>query len=226
MLGRQRAHALPRPTTATALAASAERAEPVASYLADEAGQAVAVAGDGMIIQPALNNPSQPTARFAYWAVHPLLQPDFDRLEGRAHALGHTVAMNREPAVLASLGALVREAKEIESFRPALAAPLVDRPQSDRNESDAFSLRAASSRTWRSGRGVPPCTPWPRPDAESRSQSHPHNAQPPRRRGSGCCATTRSRGQRHNAGTRLTRAVRSPPPEALLPSFWTTRLLR
>jgi hypothetical protein len=96
--------------------------EPKTSYLVHETTNAVTVARDGMIVQPALHNAPQPTGRFAKWPVHAFTQFCFDRLERGTHAFGHRMPMDREPAVLSRLATLVREAKEIESFRPALAA--------------------------------------------------------------------------------------------------------
>ena len=59
---------------ATSLAAASKHLEPETSDLVDETVDAVAVAGDGMIIQPALYNLPQPSARFAKRPVHSLAQ--------------------------------------------------------------------------------------------------------------------------------------------------------
>jgi len=115
-------HPIPRPTTATSLTAAAEHVEPKTSDLVYKTANAVTVARDGVIIQPALHNTPQPTGRFAKWPVHSLTQFSFDRLECGTHAFGHRMSMDREPTLLASLGTLVREAKKVESFRPTLAA--------------------------------------------------------------------------------------------------------
>ena len=119
---RKSLHSLPRPAAVTSLAATTKLKQPVASYLVHETVDAVTVARDGMIIQPALYNTPQPTTRFAHRSMSSLAQFCFDLPQLGTYAFGHRMAMNREPALLASLGTLVREAKEIESFRPALAA--------------------------------------------------------------------------------------------------------
>ncbi len=63
-------HPGPRPTTATTLTTVADDFQPQTSHLVHEATDAVTVARDGMIIQPALHNASQPTSRFANGPVH------------------------------------------------------------------------------------------------------------------------------------------------------------
>ena len=62
---REALHPLPGPTLATSLTAAAEHVEPLTSDLVDETSDAVAVAGDGVVIQPALHNTSQPAGRLA-----------------------------------------------------------------------------------------------------------------------------------------------------------------
>jgi hypothetical protein len=59
---------------ATVLAATTKCMEPIASHLANETADAASVARDGMIIQPATHNGSQPSGRFAKWPVHSLSQ--------------------------------------------------------------------------------------------------------------------------------------------------------
>ncbi len=65
-------HPSPRPATATSLTAAAKHLEPKTSYLVHETTDPVAVARHGMIVQPALDNSSQPAARFAKRTVHSL----------------------------------------------------------------------------------------------------------------------------------------------------------
>ena len=65
MASAKTSHPSPRPATATSLNTAAEYFQPETSHLVHEAADAVTVAGDGMIIQPALDNASQPTGRFA-----------------------------------------------------------------------------------------------------------------------------------------------------------------
>ena len=75
---RQTLHSLPGPPTATTLTAAAKHEKPVASDLVIETADAVAVAGDGVIIQPAPHNAPQPTTRFAHRPVHSLSQISLD----------------------------------------------------------------------------------------------------------------------------------------------------
>ena len=89
MTSRKTLHPSPRPATTTKLTAAADYPQPETSYLVHEAADAVTVARDGMIIQPTLDNASQPASRFAKWAVHSLSQFRFDRLQGRTHAFCH-----------------------------------------------------------------------------------------------------------------------------------------
>ncbi len=77
---RQTVHALPRPFRATSLATTTNDAQPQSSDLTDETIEPLTVAGHGVVIQPALHDTSQPTARFAQRSVHPLSQFRFDRL--------------------------------------------------------------------------------------------------------------------------------------------------
>lgn len=65
MQAREALHTFPRPALPSALTAAAKHVQPEARHLVDEAADAVAVAGDGMIIQPALHNTSQPARRLA-----------------------------------------------------------------------------------------------------------------------------------------------------------------
>lgn len=122
MKPRETPHSLPGPTMATTLTTAAKHRKPVASNLVPETADAVTVARDSMIIQPSPHNAPQPTTRFAHRTVHSLSQFRFDLPQCGTHAFGHRMSMDREPAALASLGTLVREAKEVESFGPALAA--------------------------------------------------------------------------------------------------------
>ena len=123
MTPREALHPFPCPSVASSLATAANHAKPLTSDLVHETADAVTVARDGMIIQPALHNASQPSSRVAKGVVHSLSQFRLDRLERGTHAFGYRVSMDREPAVLSSLGTLVREAKKVESFRSAFAAP-------------------------------------------------------------------------------------------------------
>ena len=64
-------HTFPRPST-SALASSAKRSEPVAEQGATEALQLGLVVWNGMVIQPAVANPPQPSPRFPQRSVLPL----------------------------------------------------------------------------------------------------------------------------------------------------------
>ena len=63
---------VPMSIGASALATAANHPKPQTSNLVHETADAVTVARDGMIIQPALHNASQPSTRFAKGAVHSL----------------------------------------------------------------------------------------------------------------------------------------------------------
>src|SRR6056297_4262150 len=93
-------HPFPCPTTATSLAASANLRQPQTCHLVDEAAQALTVARNGVVIQPPLNNTSQPAAGFTERAMSAFLQLLFDLLKRSTHTLGNRLAMNRQPAVL------------------------------------------------------------------------------------------------------------------------------
>ncbi len=73
-------HPSPRPATANKLTAAADYFQPKTSHLVHETADAASVAGDGMVIQPALHNASQPAGRLAKWPVHSLSQFRFDRM--------------------------------------------------------------------------------------------------------------------------------------------------
>jgi len=82
-------HPRPCPATTTSLTAAADYSHPETRHLVNKATDAATVIGDGMIVQPALYNASQPSGRFAKWVVHSLSQLRLDRLQRRTHAFGH-----------------------------------------------------------------------------------------------------------------------------------------
>ena len=82
-------HPRPSPIAATTLTAPTDRRQPESRDFIDEAAQALAVARDGVIIKPALNNAPQPVARFANRSVHTLPQFLFDLRQGRTHSFGN-----------------------------------------------------------------------------------------------------------------------------------------
>ncbi len=75
---RETLHSLPGPPTATTLTATPKYSKPVSSYLVDKTADAVTVARDGVIIQPAPHHPPQPATRFAHRPVHSLSQISLD----------------------------------------------------------------------------------------------------------------------------------------------------
>ena len=75
MMPRQALHPCPRPAVTTSLAAAANHLEPLTSDLVHNTTDAVSVARDGVIVQPALHNVSQPTGVF-----QPGLPPVIDGL--------------------------------------------------------------------------------------------------------------------------------------------------
>jgi len=80
------------------------------------------VAGDGIVVEPTLHHLPQPPAGPGQRAMPPLSQFCFDRSQRGAHTFGDRVAVNREAAVGSGPGAHVCEAREVECFRPPLAA--------------------------------------------------------------------------------------------------------
>ncbi len=76
-----------------------------------------------MIVQPALYNLAQPTARFAERTVHSLAERLADPMERGPQAFADAAPMDGEPPVCPSLGDRMGETKKIERFRSALAPP-------------------------------------------------------------------------------------------------------
>lgn len=116
-------HAFPRPATATSLTAATYRVQPETRNLLPETVYPPHVERHGMIVQPALDNMSQPTSRFTERTVRPLTQVLADLMERRPQALADAVAMDGEPAVCPRLGDHMGEAKKVERLRSALAPP-------------------------------------------------------------------------------------------------------
>ena len=77
---REAMHALPCPTRATKLAATSNDVMPETSHLVNETTNVVAVAGDGMIVEPPPDNAPKPSGRFAQRSVHSFSQLKLDRL--------------------------------------------------------------------------------------------------------------------------------------------------
>ena len=78
MTPRYALHSFPGPPTATTLTAASKYGKPVSSDLVDKTTDAVTVAGNGVIIQPAPHHTPQPTTRFADRPVHSLSQISLD----------------------------------------------------------------------------------------------------------------------------------------------------
>ena len=76
-------HSFPCPLAATTLTPPPDHRQPEPSDLVDEPTQAVTVARDGVIVQPALHNTPQPATRFADRTMHTCPQLLFDLLKGR-----------------------------------------------------------------------------------------------------------------------------------------------
>ena len=117
-------HSVPCPLAATTLTPATDHRQPEPSGLVNETTQAVTVARNGVIVQPALHNTPHPATRFADRTMHTFPQLLFDLLKGRTHAFGNRVTMDREPAVLLRLSTLVSEAQKVESLWSDLAMPL------------------------------------------------------------------------------------------------------
>ncbi len=137
-------HPSPGPAATTALTPSTKGTQPVTNHLLNETFQLPHVAGDGVIVQPSLNNTSQPASRFAGGPVHSFTKFYVDLVESSTHAFAHAVAMEHEPAVRSGLGAHVCEPKEIERFRTALSTPFsICGRVNGRTRSDVSCLRGA-----------------------------------------------------------------------------------
>src|SRR5262249_58837705 len=108
---------LPTPGTAFLTPASQDAA-PDPSDQGTEPIQAGAVAGYGVIVEPSLDNCSQPPAHVGHREVHATHELGFDRLQLRAHALGDRLSLDRKRS-LPRRPAVVREAEEVERFRLA-----------------------------------------------------------------------------------------------------------
>jgi hypothetical protein len=113
MFTHQTAHTIPCPA-ATSLTTATKYVKPQTSYLADETTDSIAVSWDGVIVQPPLDNSTQPASRFAKWSVHSLLQIRFDLLQGRTHTLRYAVTLDRKPAMLSRFSTLVSKTKKVE----------------------------------------------------------------------------------------------------------------
>jgi hypothetical protein len=72
MTRREAGHSFPRPAASATLAAAPQGGQPEADDALDKAVRLPRVERHGVIVQPALDNLSQPTPRFAEGIVHPL----------------------------------------------------------------------------------------------------------------------------------------------------------
>ena len=72
------------------------------------------VAGNGVIVHPALHDLAQPASGVAQRIVPSLAELLLDRSKFRPQTFRDAHSTNRKPAVLTSLPALVRESQEIE----------------------------------------------------------------------------------------------------------------
>jgi hypothetical protein len=113
----------PRPRSAAVLAAPAQGVEPQFLQLIHELPQALLIARDGMVIQPALYNPAQPAAGLVDGSVPASTQPFLKRCQGPAHPFPVADAFDDEPPVAVSRRAEVGEAQKVEGLRLS-ASPL------------------------------------------------------------------------------------------------------
>ena len=120
MQARKALHPRPSPAASATLTTLAYHREPETRDFINETAEALTVARNDMVIQPALNNTPQPTASFTNRSMLTLLQVLLDLSEGRTHSLRHRVTMDREPAVPFRLGTLMSETQKVESLRSAL----------------------------------------------------------------------------------------------------------
>jgi hypothetical protein len=105
------------------LTAATKYATPETSDLVNETPDPATVARHGVVVQPALHDASQPSARFAQRSVHPFSQFRFDRLQCCPNTFRNTVAMDREPTLFSCLAAPMGETKKVKRVRTTLATP-------------------------------------------------------------------------------------------------------
>ena len=89
-------HTVPSPAAASPLTAAAKLPQPVTSHFVYETAEAAAVAGHGVVVQPALHDAPQPAARFAKRTVPAFPQRGFDRWQRGLNAFGHRIPRDRE----------------------------------------------------------------------------------------------------------------------------------
>jgi len=81
-------HSFPCPLAATTLTPLTDHRQPEPSDLVNETAQAVTVARDGVIVQPALHNTPQPATHFAGRTMHTFPQLLVHLLKGHTHTFG------------------------------------------------------------------------------------------------------------------------------------------
>src|SRR6267142_4582092 len=118
---KQTVHAFPR--KARLLAATPERAVPVATHMVTKRTQRRQVRRHTVITIVSRHHRPQPLANFCYGLVHSSAQFRFDRLQLGAFPLTHRAPQYREHPVASLLPADVREAKKVECLRLPLATP-------------------------------------------------------------------------------------------------------
>src|SRR6266536_5092878 len=114
-------HTLPRQPRL--LAATPQRAVPVASDMVTKRTQRRQIRRHTIITMVSLDHRPQPLSYCSHALVHSFAQFRFDRLQLCAFPLTHRAPPDREHSVASLLTADMREAKKVECFRLPLAAP-------------------------------------------------------------------------------------------------------
>ena len=105
-----------RPSVAVLLRAPAQGAQEHSFDREDECLESTRCAGDGVAVQPSVDDPSEPSGNFVFAEVHSPSEFFLDAPEGAPHPLSGWFASDPEfPSQ--GLGAEVRHAQKVEGFR-------------------------------------------------------------------------------------------------------------
>jgi len=103
------------------LASTTKLGEPVLLYFVEKLGHPFQVAGDGMIVQPALADPAQPFTHRLNRPVASLNELHLDRCNRGTQTLRDRFPAKCKPALAGHVAAM-REAEKVERFRSAFSA--------------------------------------------------------------------------------------------------------
>ena len=109
------------PFVAVLLRAPAQGAQKHASDRENECLESTRCAGDSVVVQPSVDDSSEPSGHFVFAPVHSLSELFLDAPEGASHPLSGWLAPDPE-SPSQGFGAEVRHAQKVEGFRFALPA--------------------------------------------------------------------------------------------------------